>query len=645
MWSLYEKEKFLKPLVFSNGKNQEDSVREVIDSIKQGCNVIFINGRCGTGKSAIALNIAKELGKTSIVVPGKSLQRQYKKDYETKKYLLKNNGKLKISILTGRNNHECQYLKNEDNKIPKIKKEVNSLLSDIFEFNDKRIENKRKEDKSADNFELPCKIELKEKNFRKIKEYLKKNREIDIGKILRINDVWRIPLASVCPYWSPVLPERYELKNVKYSNKRNYEGLDGTIFTIYQRERGCKFYEQYNSYIDSDVLVFNSLKYKLESAINRKPLTEVEIIDEGDEFLDSFSNQRTINLNRLQNSLIHVISDKEDVNKILEELNYIISELRINKNVMDSIKSGKIFPIKETPLYVLFKIFLESPEFLNNIEEESYLFDVEESIKMFERLFDEAYVNFQKKDGDFFINVVTTNLAKKFEELISKNKNVVFMSGTLHSEDVLRDVFGLKNFKIIDAETKQPGKLEITKTGFEMNCSYNRFNNGHYNRENYLKALEKCVSVSKKPTLIHVNAFKDLPNEEEIKKFDLKNLISKEKLRENQINDKDGKEIEMFKEGKIDILFTTRCGRGIDFPGEQCNSIVFTKYPNPNPESAFWKVLKQNKPLHYWKFYRDKARRELLQKVYRGLRSEEDHVYLLSPDTRVLEFFEGKNNP
>jgi hypothetical protein len=27
----------------------------------------------------------------------------------------------------------------------------------------------------------------------------------------------------------------------------------------------------------------------------------------------------------------------------------------------------------------------------------------------------------------------------------------------------------------------------------------------------------------------------------------------------------------------------------MDFPGEQCNSIVFTKYPNPNIDDAFGK--------------------------------------------------------
>ena len=37
-------------------------------------------------------------------------------------------------------------------------------------------------------------------------------------------------------------------------------------------------------------------------------------------------------------------------------------------------------------------------------------------------------------------------------------------------------------------------------------------------------------------------------------------------------------------------------------------------------------------------FYMDKSRRELLQRIYRGLRSKDDKVFLLSPDKRVLDF-------
>ena len=35
MWSLYEKERFLEPLQFSNGKSKEDVVQEVLQEIKE----------------------------------------------------------------------------------------------------------------------------------------------------------------------------------------------------------------------------------------------------------------------------------------------------------------------------------------------------------------------------------------------------------------------------------------------------------------------------------------------------------------------------------------------------------------------------------------------------------------------------------
>ncbi len=645
MWNLYQNGKFLEPLIFSNGKSQEDVVREILDSIGDGKKVILVRGICGTGKSAIALNVARKLGKTSIVVPGKNLQNQYKKDYEKDKYLLKdNNEKLKISVITGRNNHVCKFMEDKKTNIPIIKREVNAKLHDIFEFNKGEKDRKKREDFSADRYDLPCKIEIKEKNLRKLKEYLKQNKNITSKNILSISDIKRTPVASVCPYWSPVLPDKYTPGKGFEESKRTYEGLNNTKFTIYQRKPGCKFYEQFNSYIDSDVIVFNSLKYHLESALNRKPLTEAEIIDEGDEFLDNFSNQRNINLDRLQNSLIMMAYSQDSTERVINELNGVIKQIKKDKNVEKAIYSDEIISLKNTGIYDILKIFLNSPEFLDDIDDESYLFDVEETARMFEDFLEESYTTFNKRDGNLIISIVTTNLAKRFKEMLDKNKIIILMSGTLHSEKILKEIFGLEDFKIIEAETEQQGTISVQKTGLEMDCKYENFSKGIFNRGQYLKALSKCVEIAKKPVLIHVNSFSDLPDKEEIKKFGVYNLVSRMEMREAQIMDKTGYLIEEFKNGKTDSLFTTRCSRGIDFPGEQCRSIIFTKYPHPNIKDAFWRILRKTHPNQYWEFYKDKARRELSQKIYRGLRFKEDHIHLLSPDIRVLRPFENNNN-
>ena len=196
-WSLYKKDECLKPLKFSNGKTQEDVVKEVLGKIKEGKKVIFIKGVCGTGKSAIALNIARSLGKASIIVPGKTLQNQYKKDYEGDKYLKKDNGqKLKISVMTGRRNHKCRFL--EENKKISIRKEINKTLNDIFSFD----EEERKKDESAENPNIPCRIEIKEKNVPQIKAYLKQNNKINSANFTELKEISRAAVATTCPYWS-----------------------------------------------------------------------------------------------------------------------------------------------------------------------------------------------------------------------------------------------------------------------------------------------------------------------------------------------------------------------------------------------------------------------------------------------------------
>jgi len=634
MWSLYNEDKFLEPLRFSNGKTQEDVVKEVLDSIGKGFKVIFIKGVCGTGKSAIALNIAKELGKTCIVVPGKTLQNQYKEDYENKKYLMKDGRRMKISVITGRNNHKCKYL--EEKNAPVFKEERNLKLNEIF--------NKREKDTNltADNPFLPCKIEIKEKNSYRIEEYLKQNKNYKKENFRSMKDVKRASIAPVCPYWSPVFPDKFELngKNFENAKRRSYNGLKGIRFVFYERKPGCKFYEQFNSFIDADVLVFNSLKYTLESSMNRKPETEAEIIDECDEFLDSFSNQRTINIERLQNSLNQIFLETDSNEFLIKKIGKVIEDIKDNQMIQHSVFSKQIIPLKETEIYDLFKLILENKEFLLDIDDESYFSEVAETARIFDEFFDETYLTFSKKDNNLFAELVTTNLAKRLKELIDKNKVIILMSGTIHSESVLKSIFGLENFKILEAETEQQGVIEIKRTGLEKDCKYENFVNGTISKDEYFKMLDKCVEISQKPTLIHINSFYDLPDENEIKRLNLKNVISREKLKEIQEHENSDSHIKKFKEKEIDVLFSTKCTRGIDFPGEECNSIIFTKYPNPDVKSPFWKILQKTNPNSYWDFYKDKARRELLQRIYRGLRFKEDHVYLLSPDERVLKAME-----
>ena len=61
-WSLSSNGKELKPLCFSNGKNQEDIVKEILSEIGKGEKVIFLHGICGTGKSAMQVTFFDRSG-------------------------------------------------------------------------------------------------------------------------------------------------------------------------------------------------------------------------------------------------------------------------------------------------------------------------------------------------------------------------------------------------------------------------------------------------------------------------------------------------------------------------------------------------------------------------------------------------------
>lgn len=602
-WALYEGETKLPPLQFTNGKTQWDVVQEAVKIIQSGTQVVFIRGVCGTGKSAIALHIARELGKASIVVPVKGLQHQYAHDYMKRKQVITKEGlPLKIAMITGRDNHDSLFLPG----------------------------------KSCADPLLPDTIKIVEKNMYQLSEYYRANPFITRKQQPQLKQLRRISIAPANPYWSPIAPAEYELP-LPDATKYRYTGLQGRDFIFYHRKRGCSYYDQYLSYVQADVIIFNAAKYKIEVALNRKPQTAVDIIDEADEFLDSFAAQEEINLNRLGNYLGSFFVDDPDAVVTKEK---IIEYTKLEEQQKRALGvTDVIVKLRDTFLGKSIELAHHDRALRAElaVEDTHYAHTLYELAEQFMPFFEDTYVQFFMREGELYASLVTTSLAEQFSELREKSRALVFMSGTLHSDEVLRTIFGITEYVIIDAETKQPGKIDLQRVGGEFACTFETFASGRKTKQEYFKLLDTCLARAPRPTLVQVNAFSDLPDFADLSLLDLKHTLTKETLRDEQYSDPHGQRITAFKEGKQPLLFSTKCTRGVDFPGEQCRGIVFTKYPNPNTQDIFWKVLKQTHPQAYNSFYRDKARREFLQRLYRGVRTPDDYVTVLSPDMRVLD--------
>jgi Rad3-related DNA helicase len=625
MWSLYKRKEDdsgpgvglfnysgekLEPLMFSNGKTQADVVKETLEAINAGNKVIFIKGVCGSGKSAMALNLARHFKKTTIVVPIKSLQEQYEKDYTQKKFIMKDDGKpLKISVIKGRNNFRCPFT-----------------------------------GEKADDSDLPCTIEIRDKNTEQLLKFIDMNKNVTKEDFSCASDIRRMNIAPACPYWSPLIPSDLKPKGMDDMIKKKYPAVCGKEYALFQRKKGCGYYDQYASYAEADVLIFNSMKYLIENAMGRKPKTDLDIIDECDEFLDNFATERRINLSKLLSALNNLMPSDQERRTAAKELIHAVNNILFNPPKIDVKK------LKDSEIMPLIEKILENPNIADE-EELNYYNNVVEIARSYENLLDETYISvnsLEKEDGQkglfgsrkkaqdemVVVDLVSINLAQKFKELLDTNNAMVLMSGTIHSEEVLKDVFGLENFKIIEAETQSPGKITKYRTGLEMNCSFANFSNGTISRKQYLKIMDVCMANAKPPVLVHVSAFKDLPSEEENKEFKFDNLITQEKL--SELQKRGNQPIEEFSNKETDVLFTTKCSRGVDFAGDKCNSIVITRYPYPNIQGLFWRILKKEQPEKFMEFYVDKARRELVQKVARGVRFKGDKVDLLSPDIRVL---------
>jgi len=203
-WDLNDEKGKIPPLKFSNNKTQEDVVNEILKLIKEENRIIFLHGACGTGKSAIALNVARKLGKSSIIVPVKALQRQYEDDYTEKKFLYKSNGqKMKIAVMTGRENHDSI---------------INKGIS------------------CADP-DLPENIKITEKNYLKIRDYFRGNPFVSGQDVPDYKHIRRLSIAPSNPYWSPIVPSSYDLNQLKDAKKIKYEGCDKREYTFYHRNQ------------------------------------------------------------------------------------------------------------------------------------------------------------------------------------------------------------------------------------------------------------------------------------------------------------------------------------------------------------------------------------------------------------------------
>ena len=552
MWSLYQNEKLISPLLYSNQKGQDTTVAEIIEAF-ESYNVLFLKGNVGSGKSGIALNVANNLGGALIVVPTKFLQQQYVQDYCKDNYKVQKSNKdwLRISLIKGRNNFNCLY-------DPYLK---------------------------CNHKSLPCTRTLPKRG----------------GK-----PVSRLEIACECPFFSPIIRTDLEALYCKeleceFESIR-YQAVDSAFSVLRRQEQVCPYYQQYREYESSDVVLMNSAIWMLETlSLKRKSVKPVEIIDEGDAFLDSLSLKKSISY-RLLDSIEEKLIKDETIGK--EEIETFAGI----KNLFNEItKANYEGDIREAE-----KLFLKQfVEFLHDIgnENSGKYSDILEFL-------DENYVSIKDRQIEYFIPEPKI-VVKRLLDLSSKK--MLFMSATFQSEKILEEIFGFDNFCFIEGEPKFPGVVYPKKLGTENRVTYKTWKHKEF-RSLYWRNLINAIKQSTKPCMIPVHAFKYLPEG------------IREKLRgQGTLRTKNG-----------NITFSTVMKRGVDLKDNQCRSIVMLKFPFPNTQEPILKAMRLKLgDEKFWRYYHDIAKREFIQTIGRGVRHNDDWCEFWSPDKTCLGFLEN----
>ncbi len=725
-WSAYmdvpgaDKPVLLSPLRWKGG----DQVSNLIAMIKffdehkmdEATKILIYKSCCGSGKSLSILHVPKEMGGRAIIVtPFRNLQRQYYDDYfKGNKFVLKKDGtKLKVSVFLGRNNFRCKWLEEQYDYQQKII-ETNKKFDQSMPIDDNILTSYRIDNTVANRY-LPCTKMLK-----------------SAGGGRRIP---RHVVASKCEYWipppmskdiicklsqthdedvegaynsdigineeqiqenmqtddsSPSKLDRIKEK-IKCSNIEYYDSVGQGEMGVFIRDEKdkngkpcadvCPYYKQFYSYVESDVIVFNSAKWTLETKMGRKPKVQLEIIDEGDYWLDS--QAKTIELMRSTIDRIFPASNKMKQVKANTLAHFDTSFKKI-KSDLEKSKEGGIGIINASDYKELFytiDVFLE--EYKKQYDDDDSLEQKLLDIATVREYADVASLSCVegKRAETKIINVFIPYPDKLLKELFkNSSKNIILTSGTMHSNSVLSNLFGINRdnyvVDVLEGRKEHPGKLKCIqppKNGpFNMlKVTYTTWQNQafqdyYYQVLNYIldQLKTKIDQITGKPGDAKIIVLTPAKKYVEgiLKRPDVfvdfaksKNIHDEDSIKvgidtnisdyvDNTLEDiRKIKSTDIELDGDVlrtdkQIIVSTRMIRGTDLKDDKCRAIVMAKWPVGDISDGYLQAIKKRfGDKIFWDIVRDKASREAIQYVSRGLRHESDWTFFATVDQMAFD--------
>ena len=326
-----------------------------------------------------------------------------------------------------------------------------------------------------------------------------------------------------------------------------YESVNGMRFYC-ESKTPCPYYHQFRHFVPAGAIIMNSMKWEAETWMMRKPSVAVEIIDEGDAFLDSITYKTSVT-----NRIFQTIQREQLLTQ--QELDNIDLEFQ---RILYNHKRSEEFELSSDPQIQSYLNFLTD---LLEESESSTLMGLQYKLGVIKAFSSYAWVQVNNQENSKGLTFYIPRMDITLNELKTRSGKLVLMSATSHSDENYRNIFNIQP-KRVYAQERNPGTVYLMtpKTENLLNVTESNWRKQYF-KVAYWSLLEEQLKVATRPCYVLVHARRYLPDQYQPVKEEYS----------QKFWERDGLE---------GVRFSTKMDRGIDLRDELCRSLVLLKYPN-----------------------------------------------------------------
>ncbi|GAH89068.1 unnamed protein product, partial [marine sediment metagenome] len=190
----------------------------------------------------------------------------------------------------------------------------------------------------------------------------------------------------------------------------------------YRASEPCPYYDQFIHFTNPGAIIMNKAKWEIETWLGRKPKVSVEVIDEGDDFLDSLTYKTSIN----RGTFRRIRRDELVSPEILDS-----NEERFEDLIRRYGSDGYDGFLQDDDYIIGF--LLEFSDMLKGAASSDFIYNKVMKISIILNHLDTSWIKTYRTKNSAGITMFIPNPDITLRELSKRSGKILFMSATIHT--------------------------------------------------------------------------------------------------------------------------------------------------------------------------------------------------------------------